>query len=623
MRCMGTETALGLLLLPLLPLLSLTASCAPDLGGREGAQASATDEETSAPVPESEPEPEPAQDYTKTRGGVTPAKDDTLLLVYSQDPDTVNYLTSNDTTSGTFQMWVYETLAARSMADPDTWEPVLATRWTFDPATLEYTIHLRKGVKWHPVRLPNGKELPAREFTARDVKFTFDCILNKHVEAASLRSYYMDPSEEDESRRTKIRVTVVDDYTVKIRWTKPYFLADDFTIGIGIIPRHVYSVNEQGEPISFDFSSKEFADGFNNHWANGLMCGTGPMIFKEWQKNVRVVLERNPNYWGHPFFFNRVIFQRIDNPNTAVQKLLQNELDWGGIPEKDHYVQYKTHESVRAGKVKLVEYDVPVYRYMGFNQQQEFFKDKRVRWAMGHLVPIDDIIAKVYHGLARRTTGPFLLGSSAYNPEPKPLPLDLDRARALLDEAGWTDSDSDGVRDKLIDGVRHHARFTLMIYASAPAYLSIAESIKENARRVGVDVKIEPAQWALMLQKLRKKEFHAVILGWALSWRQDPFQIWHGSQADLPDSSNSIGYRNPEVDRLIETLRMTMDAKEQVKLYHEIHRLIYEDQPYTFLFVEKSTAGHHSRIENIRFYKPRPCYDVREWSSPQPRKVGE
>jgi peptide/nickel transport system substrate-binding protein len=612
-----------------LPLLLLIASCKP---GDEALPRvptptpmplAAADEGASPQAPEPEPEPEPTQDFSKTRGGGAPAKDDTLLLHYGQDPDTVNLITSNDTTSGSFQQWVYEGLAERNMANPDRWEPVLATRWSFDPATLEYTIHLRKGVRWHPMKLPDGRELPSREFTARDVKFTFDCILNKHVEAAALRSYYEDPSEEDESKRIKIRIRVVDDHTIKIRWSKPYFMADEFTIGIGILPRHVYSVNAQGEPISFDFSSKEFADGFNNHWANGEMCGTGPMIFREWQKNVRVVLERNPDYWGHPFHFHRVVFQRIDNPNTAVQKMLQNELDWVGISEKDHYVQHKKHESVTSGRVKLVEYDYPVYRYMGFNQQQEFFKDRKVRWAMGHLVPIDDIIAKLYHGLARRTTGPFLLGSSAYNPDPKPLAFDLDRARALLDEAGWKDTDGDGVRDKLIDGVRFHARFDLMIYATAPIYNSIAELIKDNARRVGVDVRIEPAQWALMLQKLRKKEFHAVILGWALSWRQDPFQIWHGSQADVTDSSNSIGYRNPEVDRLIETLRVTMDTKEQTRIYHEIHRLIYEDQPYTFLFVEKSTAGHHRRLNNVQFYKPRPCIDIREWSSSPPRKAGE
>ena len=82
---------------------------------------------------------------------------------------------------------------------------------------------------------------------------------------------------------------------------------------------------------------------------------------------------------------------------------------------------------------------------------------------------------------------------------------------------------------------------------------------------------------------LKDRSFDACILGWALGWKQDPYQLWHSSQADEPDSSNFVSYRNEEVDKLIETLRYTLDEEKQVELYHQIHRLIYEDQPYCFL----------------------------------------
>ena len=86
---------------------------------------------------------------------------------------------------------------------------------------------------------------------------------------------------------------------------------------------------------------------------------------------------------------------------------------------------------------------------------------------------------------------------------------------------------------------------------------TIAETIKDRFRSVGVDVRISPTKWALMLQKLRKKEFDATILGWVSDWKSDPYQIWHGSQADVPESSNSIAYQNAEVDKLIEEWRPT------------------------------------------------------------------
>jgi ABC-type transport system substrate-binding protein len=113
------------------------------------------------------------------------------------------------------------------------------------------------------------------------------------------------------------------------------------------------------------------------------------------------------------------------------------------------------------------------------------------------------------------------------------------------------------------------------------------------------------------------------MLGWAMSWKEDPYQIFHGSQAEVPDSSNFVGYRNPRLDRLIDELRITLDEKQQVDIYHRIHRLIYEDQPYTFLFADKETAAYDARLENLKFYKIRPCYDSSEWYSSRARILGE
>jgi peptide/nickel transport system substrate-binding protein len=557
----------------------------------------------------------------ETRGGVMPAERDVLLLAYGNDTNTLNGIIASDTVSQAFQRQVYEGLAAADFADPDRLVPALAESWEFDEETLTFTIHLRRGVRWHPMKFPSGKALPDREFTARDVKFTFDCVLNPHVDAAHIRSYYENPDAEDESQRFKIAVSIVDDYTVQVRWTEPYFMAAEFTLaGVPIIPRHVYSVDEHGEPISFDFTSKEFADGFNNHWANGMMCGTGPMMFREWRRDERLVLDRFNEYWGEPFYFSQLRMRSIPNTNTMVQMTLQNELDWAGFPDKDQWLQSESNPNVQSGRVKLVEYEYPGYRYIGYNLNRPVFRDREFRLALAHATPLQQIIDEVFHGLAIPVSGPFLPGSTAADDSIKPLPYDLEKARQLLEQAGWTDSDGDGVRDKVVDGVRVAASFDLMIFSDSRSFRAIAEMIQEEFRKVGVRMQITPAEWALMLDRLNAKEFDAAMLGWATGWsKTDPYQIWHGSLADVPSSSNSIGYRNQEVDRLIEQLRVTMDEDQQQKLYHQIHRLIHEDQPYTFLFSEKATAGHAARLQNVQFYHLRPGFDTREWHTAAPR----
>ncbi len=563
---------------------------------------------------------------TKTLSDQTPAKDDTAVIFYVQDPDTLNPLTSNDNVSEELLKLSYEYLAQRRYDDPTKWEPLLAESWDFDRDKLEYTIHLRKGVMWHPIKLPNGKELPATELTAADVKFTFDCLFNKYVEASHYRSYYEDSEAKDEAHKLRMKVSLVpgDKYTVKMRWSKPYFLMDDWSLwSIFIIPRHVFSVNENGEPISLDVSSKEFANGFNNHWANKLGCGTGPMMLTKWIKDRQVEFQRNPNYWGAPYYFSRVIYRTNSNLNTALQETLQGQYDHALIPQKDQYVQSKTHPNVLSGKVKLVDYFYPAYRYIGYNENREFFKDKRVRWALSHAVPVDQIVDKVFHKLAVRVTGPFQVGSPANDETLPPVDFDLEKSKKLLDEAGWIDSNGDGIRDKMIDGQRVDASFDFMIYSDIEAYQTIAEIVKQNCRKIGVEVKISPAKWDLMLQKLRKKEYDATMLGWTMDWKNDPFQIFHSSQADLPDTSNNINYKNPAVDRLIEKLRVTIDDDEQNKIFKQIHKLIYDDQPYTFLFADKETAGEDARMQNIKFYTLRPAFDSRLWYSSAPRMMGQ
>jgi len=275
------------------------------------------------------------------------------------------------------------------------------------------------------------------------------------------------------------------------------------------------------------------------------MCGTGPLIFEKWEKGDSVTLKRNPIIGA-----TRIIMIVLSIALSRIRTPDCNwccRTNWTGprSPEVDQFLHSADNANVKAGKVVLDKYTYPAYRYVGYNEARDLFKDKRVRWALSHAIPVDQIIDKIYHGLAERLTGPFArqlgLGRSL-----EPVTYDLGKARQLLDEAGWTDTNGDGVRDKEIDGKRVDAKFDMIIYADRPQYLSIAEIMQENCRQIGVDVQISPTKWALMLQKLRKKEFDACILGWATGWKDDPFQIWHGSQADAPDSSNAIGYKNPE-----------------------------------------------------------------------------
>jgi len=547
-----------------------------------------------------------------------------LRRYYISDPDTLNPVTASDTTSRNFQRHIYEPLAQAKYGAPTEFEPLLAEKWEFDKDNLEYTIHLRKGVKWHPMKIPGtGAVISGKEFTSRDAKFSFDCAFNRYTTAASLRSYLTDTDPDTKETTDRFTVEVVDDYTLKIKWAEPFFMADDITLNyVHMIPRHIFSVDENGKPITNDFSSQEFGKAIDNHWAGKLACGSGPMMLTEWKKEESVKMVRFDDYWGKPMDFEQFSYEAITNAETVRAKLFSQELDVVSFSEPKHYIDAKSEDVVKQGKVTMLDFDATFYSYIGYNLKNKLFEDKRVRMALSHATPVDTIIEDVELGLATRQTGPFMQNGIFADPSIKPIEFDIEKAKNLLTEAGWNDTDNNGVRDKVIDGEKTQLSFEIMIPASVAKYTTTCKIIQEAYKKAGVQVTIGPTKWAAMLPRLHKKEFDATILGWNTDWKGDPKQLWHSSEADIPDSSN-YGYKNQEVDRLIDELHKTIDQDKQVELYHQIHQQIFADQPYTFLYQGKAKVGYNSRIENVKVYPNlRPHFDVREWRYARPATPG-
>ena len=492
-----------------------------------------------------------------TASDKVPAVDDRLLVYYADDPNSLNPLIANDNVSSAWIRYLYDPLARQNYANPDEWTPALAESWEFDKEKLTYTIHLRKGVMWHEITTPNGVKIPPKEFTANDVKFTFDCILNTFTEAASLRGYYTDSTAADELDRERIELTIIDDYTLTIRWKKPYFLMKEYTLGgndMAIIPRHVFSVDADGRLISINHRSKEFGEAFNKHWANRKACGTGMMKLEKWAPNNGVDFVRNEQYFGKPFYFSGLRYEYISNPETAKIRGIKDELDFVAIPEKEQWLRLLDSPDAKDGKINPVKFQQMAYRYIGYNLDRPALADPAVRRALAHAAPVDEIIKNVFQGLATRVTGPMMPWTPFASPNVKPIPYDLDEARRILDEAGWNETNRDGVRIKTIDGEVTPLSIDLMIFSEAPSFRDSAILFQESCRKIGVQVDLAPTKWALMLESMKKKTFDAVLLGWVSDYKTDPQQLWHSSQADVPEGDN-WGYRSKDVDAAIEELQ--------------------------------------------------------------------
>jgi peptide/nickel transport system substrate-binding protein len=508
-----------------------------------------------------------------------PVQGDWVVQRIDSDVDSLNPITGEDTNGDLIR----SSLVCEGLLQVNNYtaklEPCLAETWEISPDQLTYTFHLRHGVKWHD----------GQPFTAEDVKFTYDKVQDPKTDCPFLRVYFTTIKSCD----------VLDPYTVRFTASERYFKTLDAIGGLPIVPKHIF---EQGEPD------------FNKHPFQRHPIGTGPYKFVRWDTGSQIVLERNDDYWdtAHPRYPQRIVYEVIEEPYVAAQLVKKDEID---VFDKVAPLiwQHSLAGSPSMTRLHKIVYTYPAYQYVGYNLRLPVFSDIRVRHAIDLLMPRDEIISKIYLGqYASKTSGYDLPSAPSYNHDVPPTPNDPALALQLLDQAGWKNDHGDGLLYK--DG--QALSFTLLYPAGDPIRGKIAELIQEALLRAGIDVKLSSLQFAQLIQRTDDWQFDAVLMGWSLDLNGDPYQIWHSSQADLKDSSNFIGYKSPAADKLIEEGRLEYDDDKRNALYRQLHRIIHDDYPVSFLLNPRQIVVISDRYQNVNIFAPRPCFDITTWWVP-------
>lgn len=541
----------------------------------------------------------------------------TLRMQIGQDPRGMNPYVANGADVAEYNLYIGDQLGERRFTDPDVFEPGLVTKvTTTDQKT--YRLTLRQGVWWHLPTVdwasgqfdwlkgagPEGRHA----FTADDLAFTLEVLKNPQTSGrvSSLRNYF----------EALEGWTVIDDRTVEVRFNEVLATNLPVLLEMTPLPRWLFQYDQDGTR----FDEATWGLKFNEHWYNQKGIGTGPYQFKVWEQGVKIELVKNPMYWGEPASFDEVLMQVVSDQQAWVRKLKTGELDFTQIQPE----QYKTEvkdvrargETVLLGdpRIQYANHSTLGYFYLGWNMDRPLFSDKRVRRALTMAMDREGIIANVFHGNGEIVSGPFATSQPCYDSSIKPWPYDLAAARTLLEEAGWTDSDGDGVRDKVINGQKVDFRFTLMIYGSSTEWETVASVYREALLSIGVQMTPSAVEWSTMLKKMDEREFDVYSGAWVLGWDSDLMQIWHSSEADRNPSSNRVGFRNKDADRIAETLRRTLDKEERTKLCHEFHALVHEEQPYTFIYQRSRPVLYWDWMNPLEFAKTYPERDIRHFS---------
>jgi peptide/nickel transport system substrate-binding protein len=473
---------------------------------------------------------------------------------------------------------------------------------------------------------PRAKWSDGTPYTSKDLEFAHAVVNNPIVDGDSLRTYYSNV----------IRCDGLDEHTVRMQYREQYFMAFEFTAGLAAYgpPFHYFKklFQEEGKELTLERLSEAEEQGQNKVSAHGAAfgkffntdsryndkpMGTGPYVLDSWKKGDRIILKRNPNYWSDEYkgYLDEITFKFITDEVTALQALEGGEIDflYRTTAEKFHEALSGPPDWFQGKYVKASWY-IPVYSYIGWNLNRDLFQDRKVRVALALLLDLKNFVQQKQYGDAVLVSGSSYYFSPAYDHNVKPIGYDEETAKDLLSEAGWADTDGDGILDR--DGVPFE--FTYQLPTGSETGEALASIFQENAKQAGIKINVKRLEWASFLENVMNKDFDTVALGWASAPESDPYQLWHGSQAGADKrSSNHVSFNNNTADEIIEKIRVTLDKEERTKLFHQFHHLLDREQPYMFLYTPKEFGVYHNRYRGVKWYRLRPGFDLTEWYVPK------
>lgn len=459
----------------------------------------------------------------------TPEKE--KVLVISLEREVKNFANTIVYDGGSWFMGtlIFDRLMAMDYGPDFELHPLLAESWEAGPDGKTYTFHLVKNAKWHD----------GAPFTSADVKFTFEGIVEQKAAALGTMSSIE-------------RIETPDDYTVVIhtKGVDGSFLAQ---LGIyprtQILPKHIYEGTVWAE-----------------NPANMKPIGTGPYKFAEYVPGSHVTLVRNDDYFRGKPYLDKIIYKIIPDMNVAMAQLKAGEIDAINNPPP---IQLQVALNEAPG-VAVDMAPGPMIYFLGFNNTKPPFDDVKVRQALAYAIDRTDVTNKVAKGVCKPSEGTYESAVEwAYNPNAKLPAYDPAKAEAMLDEAGYK-KDAKGIR------------FPMKLTVSRELEVLMAQVIKEQLSKIGVDVTVEQLEDATLRTTIQNEDKHQAYLygNW---WGPDPAE-WELYAKSGMMWAKPLRYDNPEVDALFEKGKASLDRNERAKYYYQIQEIMLRDMPRIPIF---------------------------------------
>jgi peptide/nickel transport system substrate-binding protein len=473
-------------------------------------------------------------------------------------------------------------------------EPSLAKSWSVSRDGRQYTLQLRRGV-----RFSDGEP-----FNADDVIFSFQVYLDEKVDSSQRDLLVVGGKP--------INVVKVDEYAVRFELAQPYAAAERLFDSVAILPRHLlqsgYRAGGLSQAWSLSMPPSEFA-------------GLGPFRLKEYVAGQRVVLERNPYYWkadraGNQLpYLNEVVYLFVPSEDAQVIRFQSGDTDVLSRFSAENFAVLQKQQGVKGYHLDDLGAGLE-YNFLFFNRndlaaknlpeiakKQAWFQDLRFRQAVSAAIDREGIVRLVYSGRATPLWDQVTPGNKLWLDENIARPArSLERARQLLQSAGFSWK-SDGA---LVDPHGDHVEFSILTSSSNAQRTKIATIVQDDLSQLGMTVQVVPLEFRAMVDRLlNTHNYEAAVMG-LVSGDADPTSemnvwlssgethIWH------PRQEKPATPWEAEMDRLMEQQLVTLDYAQRKSLYDRVQEIVAEELPVICLVSPNILVGAANRVGNFR-----------------------
>jgi len=529
-----------------------------------------------------------------------------LSVRMGQEPDRINPILSRQSQSSQIEQKIFLPLCEYQPTTLE-FQPILLD--SLPKVTSIADGPLRGGLRYDFQILPDAVWSDGVPITGYDFEFTMKAALDPYLVNLSWKSHL-----------SHIEEIIVDDSNSKhvtVLTKDRYILSEEVITNNSIYPAHFYDSTEILKPFSFaevkgasdgatvlDNALREFAEKFNSEeYSRSSILGSGPYEFVEWIPNQQIIISRKKGWWGSKYqgssplleaFPSKITYYFIADAQTAITALKDQRIDVISDLTPEQFQSLKAHNQT-SNSLQLETPPILQYYYIAYNNSNKILEDVAVRNAISHLMDTKTLIEELFFGLATPTIGPIHPSNPAYNHALNPIKFDPLVAMALLDEAGWKDTDNDQVLDKVLNGTRQALKLSILT-SKMQLSQDVAVILKEEAMKLGIALEIEAHETRNLIQLVRTGAYDMACLASIQSVGPfDPYSTWHSDNTGS-NGQNICKFSSEACDQIIEEIRTTINHEDRTRLYAEFQEIIYAEQPALFLVAPKTTIACNNRF---------------------------